>query len=188
MMRLKNIIEDIARDFLNSALTLRYDICTCDLCKNDMLAYILSRVPARYVTTEEGSLYTIIEQTKLENEAVIAREIIKAIDVVSKNPRHKPKEDKEEAFRLLLTKIFEDRGLDFRHYHPQLLKRRIALRIRANGLNSYSEYLRLLINNPSEYEELFDVLTINVSEFFRDPDVWRRIAVILEGLIKRKRE
>jgi len=186
--KLKNIIEDITADFLNSVLALRYDICTCDSCKNDMLAYVLSRVPARYVTTEEGSLRTIIEQTKAEHQAVIAREIIKAIDVVSKNPRHELKEDKEEAFALLLIKIFQDRGLDFRHYRQELLKRRIALRIRANGLNSYSEYLRLLINKPEEYDRLFDVLTINVSEFFRDPEVWTRLRIVLEDLLKRKRQ
>ena len=32
----KNVIEDIARDFLNNALMLRYDICTRALCKQEM--------------------------------------------------------------------------------------------------------------------------------------------------------
>lgn len=184
--KLKNIIEDIASDFLNVILALRYDICTCEICKNDMLAYVLSRVPARYVTTEEGSLHTIIDQTKAEQQAQIGREIIKAMDIVSAKPRHEMEENREETFSLLLDKIFQDRGLDFRHYRRELLKRRIAIRMRANKSPAYSDYLRLLINKPEEYDKLFDVLTINVSEFFRDTEVWVSLRVLFENLIKNK--
>lgn len=184
--KLKNIIEDVARDFLNHTLALRYDICTCPTCKNDMLAYILSRVTPKYVTTEAGALHTLIEQTKIEHQAEIGRAIIGAIDIVSKNPRHKSIEDRQQAFELLLDKIQQNRGLDLRHYRQELLKRRVALRIRANNLASYSEYLRLLIKNPDEYTSLFNVLCINVSEFFRDPEVWVTVKYLLENVIRQK--
>jgi chemotaxis protein methyltransferase CheR len=186
--KFKNIIEDIASDFLNSALSLRYDICTCNQCRNEMLAYILSRVPAKYVTTEKGALHTIIEQERVEHEAEIARAMIDAIETISKNPRHTLREDKEQTFQLLLNKIFEDRGLDFRHYRQGVLKRRIAIRMHANKVESYSGYLRLLIKNPKEYEKLFDVLCINVSEFFRDPEIWVTIRYLLENLIRNKKQ
>lgn len=186
--KLKNIIEDIASDFLNSALSLRYDICTCSQCRNEMLAYILSRLPAKYVTTEKGALHTIIEQERIEHEAEIARAMIDAIETISKNPRHALKEDKTQTFLLLLKKIFEDRGLDFRHYRQELLKRRMALRMRASKVDSYSDYLRLLIKKPEEYEKLFEVLCINVSEFFRDPEIWVTIRYLLENLIRNKKQ
>ncbi|MCU0651195.1 MAG: late competence development ComFB family protein [Candidatus Omnitrophica bacterium] len=185
--KLKNVIEDIARDFLNSALTLRYDICTCAVCKNDMLAYILSHVPAKYVTTDQGALHTIMQQTRAEHQATIARAIIQAIDIVSKSPRHQVKEDKNETFQLLLSKIKEDRNLDFRHYHQDLLRRRVAVRIRTLGLPNYSEYLRLLINNPEEYDRLFEVLCINVSEFLRDPEAWAQVRKHFESCIRNKK-
>ena len=184
--KLKNIIEDIASDYLDIVLALKYDICTCEMCKNDMLAHVLSIVPAKYVTTEEAMLREMIEQTKAEHQAIIARAIIEAVEVISKKPRHEVKEDKEKAFNWLLEKIFLDRGLDFRRYRKELLKRRIALRMRTNKLRSYSEYLRLLINRPQEYDKLFDVLTINVTEFFRDPEVWNSIVVLCRELIKNK--
>lgn len=180
------MIEDVARDFLNHTLALRYDICTCAACKNDMLAYILSRVPPKYVTTETGALNTLAEQAKIEHQAEIGRVMITAIDIVSKNPRHKPIEDRKQSFDLLLDKIKESRGLDLRHYHQELLRRRVALRIRANNLNSYSEYLRLLIKNPEEYTFLFNVLCINVSEFFRDPDVWVTVRYLFENVLRQK--
>ena len=185
--QLKNIIEDIARDFLNSALTLRYDICTCAICKNDMLAHILSHVPAKYVTTEQGALHTIMQQTRAEHQAEVARAILQAIELIGKNPRHKIKEDKNQTFNLLLEKIHEDRNIDFRHYHQDLLRRRVAVRIKTLGLPSYSEYLRLLINSPEEYDRLFEVLCINVSEFLRDTDVWVQMRKLFEADIRHKK-
>ncbi len=186
-VKLKNIIEDIARDHLNSALTLRYDICTCSLCKNDMLAFVLSRVPARYVTTEQGAMHTIIQQHRIEHQAEIARAIIEAIEIISKSPRHQVKEDKSKVFLMLLDKIREDRGLDFHHYHQDLLKRRVAIRLRLAGINTYSDYLLLLMKNPEEYDRLFETLCINVSEFFRDPEVWDTVKLVLKNMIRQKK-
>ncbi len=185
--KLRNIIEDIARDFLNSALTLRYDICTCPVCKNDMLAYVLSHVPAKYVTTEQGAMHTIMQQTRAEHQSEISKAIVKAIDIVSSAPRHKLKEDKQQIFSLLLEKIHEDRNIDFRHYHQDLLRRRVAVRIRTLNLPNYSEYLRYLVTTPDEYDRLFEVLCINVSEFLRDAEVWTALGKIFESVIRKKK-
>ncbi len=185
--KLRNIIEDIALNYLNSALTLRYDICTCSICKNDMLAFVLSQVPAHYVTTEQGALHTIIQQHRVEYQAEIARAILKAIDTVSKTPRHKLKEDHNQTFQLLLDKIQSDRGLDFHHYHQPILKRRVAIRLKATKLNSYSDYLLLLMRNPEEYDNLFATLCINVSEFFRDPEIWSVLKSLMREIIIQKK-
>ena len=185
--KLRNIIEDIARDFLNSALTLRYDICTCAMCKNDMLAHILSHIPAKYVTTEQGALHTIMQQTRAEHQAEIARAILQAVELIGTNPRHKIKEDKNQTFNILLDKIREARNIDFRHYHQDLLRRRVAVRIKTLGLPSYSDYLRVLLNSPDEYDRLFEVLCINVSEFLRDTDVWIQMRKLFEASIRHKK-
>ncbi len=184
--KLRNIIEEISRDFLESSLGLRYDICTCSMCKNDMLAFVLSRVPAKYVTTEQGALHTVMDQARIENRAEIARAVISAIDIISKNPRHKQTEDREKTFKLLLDKIFEDRGVDFRHYREEILKRRVAIRMRANNISTYSEYLRLLMKKPEEYDKLFETLCINVTEFFRDKEVWVTLRYLFDKLIQEK--
>ncbi|MFH1247545.1 MAG: CheR family methyltransferase [Candidatus Omnitrophota bacterium] len=184
----RNIIEDIAKDQLEKAVSLRYDICVCNICKNDMLAYALSRLPPKYATTDQGAMHTIIENTRPERENEISRVIMLAIEMISKNPRHKLIEDKEKAFELLLTKIFQERGINFRNYHREILKRRFALRIRSNNLHSYSEYLRFLFNNPAEYEDLFELLYINISEFFRDQEVWVTLRYLFENLIKIRRQ
>lgn len=66
----------------------------------------------------------------------------------------------------LLDKIRRERGLDCSQYKPSFLKRRLAVRLRARGVDSYQAYSRLL--DDREYDRLFDTLTINLTCFFRD--------------------
>ncbi len=80
--------------------------------------------------------------------------------------------DEEKAFLDLKEKILRDRGLDVNQYKENYLKRRIAVRMRALQLNSYSEYIEVLTKDKKEYISLFDKLTINVTQFFRDPEVF----------------
>jgi len=53
-----------------------------------------------------------------------------------------------------------------------MIKRRLHKRLSATRSNSFEEYFQFLIHDPSEINELIDVLTINVSEFFRNPFVF----------------
>jgi chemotaxis protein methyltransferase CheR len=184
--KLRNIMEDVAMDLLTKSLAYRYDICTCQACRNEMLAHVLSCIPAKYVTTDEEAMAVIIEQTRVEHQAELVRAVLEAISTVSQNPNHELKDDKNRIFQMLIDKIVLDRGVDFRHYHQELLKRRVGIRIRQNGLTSYSDYLQLLIKKPEEYDKLLEVLCINVSEFFRDPPVWERIKQMLELIIREK--
>ena len=78
----------------------------------------------------------------------------------------------DPELELLLTYIRTARGFDFGEYKPASLARRINRRMQALGIDSYSLYLDRLQVNPSEYEQLFNFILINVTSFFRDPEVW----------------
>lgn len=78
----------------------------------------------------------------------------------------------EEGFPELLEKIHAEAGWDFRHYKKTSLKRRISLRLNAHSISSYSDYHSVLESNPQEYGRLFSTVTIKVSEFFREPEVF----------------
>ena len=75
-------------------------------------------------------------------------------------------------FNRLLREISEKMGIDLMKYRDSYLKRRIGVRIKANQLGSYDEYLEFLRQNPQEYAKLLDRLTVNVSEFFRNPSTY----------------
>ncbi len=95
--------------------------------------------------------------------------------------------DENEAFEKLKEKIFKERGLDIKQYKENYLKRRIAVRMRALQINSYSSYVDILDKEKDEYNELFDKLTINVTQFFRDPEVFIELEnSVLPEILKNK--
>jgi chemotaxis protein methyltransferase CheR len=75
-------------------------------------------------------------------------------------------------FPLLKKKIFNDTSLDCHQYKDSYLKRRIAVRMNAKKIPTYLEYMQLLSSDSGEYEALLKDLTINVTQFFRDPEVF----------------
>jgi chemotaxis protein methyltransferase CheR len=83
--------------------------------------------------------------------------------------------NEDQAFALLKRRLFIDRGLDCEQYKEKYLKRRIAVRLRAKNCRNYLEYLRVLRVDPEEYTQLLNQLTVNVTQFFRDKDVYDKI-------------
>jgi chemotaxis protein methyltransferase CheR len=83
-----------------------------------------------------------------------------------------------DAAELLALKrqIQETVGFYCEGYKEKCLRRRIGVRMRARGIHTYADYGRLLARDSGEYDRLVDALTINVSKFFRNPEVWNVVA------------
>ena len=75
---------------------------------------------------------------------------------------------KEEVFKL--TKI------DLSAYKERQMKRRIDALIAKHNVTSYNTYVNMLKSDKKIFDEFVNYLTINVSEFYRNPEQW----VILE--------
>lgn len=89
----------------------------------------------------------------------------------------------------LLRKVMAERGLDLRQYRERYVERRLAVRLTTLGLRTYSQYAAYLDRNPDEYHQLVDTLTINVTQFFRDPEVFELFrAEVLPAILKHKAE
>ncbi|MFP4465869.1 MAG: CheR family methyltransferase [Candidatus Goldiibacteriota bacterium] len=80
--------------------------------------------------------------------------------------------DEQEAFAEIKKTINNERGLDVNQYKENYLKRRFAVRMRALHKITYCEYLEKIKADPGEMNILLDRLTINVTEFFRDPEMY----------------
>jgi two-component system CheB/CheR fusion protein len=78
----------------------------------------------------------------------------------------------QAAFEALLEFLKRTRGFDFSGYKRTSLDRRLRRRMEAVKCAGYGDYLDYLEVHPEEYEQLFDTLLINVTEFFRDPAAW----------------
>jgi len=68
---------------------------------------------------------------------------------------------------------------DFRLYKPGTLRRRIERRVAATGAADVDAYLATLHGDPHELNVLAADLLINVTEFFRDPEVFERLATTI---------
>lgn len=64
-------------------------------------------------------------------------------------------------------------GIDLNAYKERQMKRRIDALITKNGIQGYEAYVQLLKSNKDKFEEFVNYLTINVSEFYRNPDQWK---------------
>src|SRR5215470_16455746 len=81
----------------------------------------------------------------------------------------------DAAFEALLEFLKRTRGLDFTGYKRTSLERRFRRRMDAVGCTSYGDYLDFLEVQPDEYVHLFEMLLINVTEFFRDLPAWQHL-------------
>lgn len=67
---------------------------------------------------------------------------------------------------LTMTKI------DLNCYKERQMKRRIDALITKHGIKGYENYVQVLKTDKARFEEFVNYLTINVSEFYRNPDQW----------------
>lgn len=81
-------------------------------------------------------------------------------------------DDEFESIRRLLA---HRTGFRLERYKDKCVKRRITLRIRSTRCRSAAEYVLLLQNDERETENLYRVLTIHVSHFFRNPATFQKL-------------
>jgi chemotaxis methyl-accepting protein methylase len=84
-------------------------------------------------------------------------------------------EDDNRQLLALKQQIHQTVGFFCEGYKERCLRRRIAVRMRARGVHTYGDYGALLRADATEYERLVDALTINVSKFYRNPEVWEML-------------
>jgi chemotaxis protein methyltransferase CheR len=93
-----------------------------------------------------------------------------------------------DDFVLLKRFIEQTLGIQCSSYKEDYIKRRLLSRMRSTSSESYSDYHNFLKANPPELEKLRNALTINVTEFFRDNDVYELMKKeILPGLFKERK-
>jgi chemotaxis protein methyltransferase CheR len=74
---------------------------------------------------------------------------------------------------LLLEGIYRHYGLDFRGYALASLKRRLARRMREEGVPTLSALQDKVLHDPEAMERLLVALSISVTAMFRDPSFYR---------------
>ena len=68
--------------------------------------------------------------------------------------------------------IFDLTQIDLSSYKEKQMKRRIDTLIAKHKITGYENYVQLIKTDKEKFEEFVSYLTINVSEFYRNPDQW----------------
>ena len=90
-----------------------------------------------------------------------------------------------------ITGIFKllrrEHRIDFSVYKPTTVMRRIERRIAIGKHADIDDYLRVLIESPEELDVLYNDMLINVTRFFRDPQVFELLrSKIIPEILEKK--
>ena len=69
--------------------------------------------------------------------------------------------------------IFSLTQIDLSSYKEKQMRRRIDTLITKNKVSSYDAYVELIKKDKETFEQFVNFLTINVSEFYRNPEQWK---------------
>lgn len=74
-----------------------------------------------------------------------------------------------ESFKADILRMTQ---IDLNAYKEKQMKRRIDSLISKHGIDGYDNFVKLLLSDHDVFEEFVNYLTINVSEFYRNPNQW----------------
>jgi two-component system CheB/CheR fusion protein len=100
---------------------------------------------------------------------------------IAKDPRgifsmNELAEANETALRKLHALMHNKKGVDFSYYKQTTIHRRIMRRVALNKFNDLNDYITFLRENAQEVDLLYKDLLINVTSFFRDPNVYEALS------------
>lgn len=87
-LKVVNIVEKMILNSMDEVLEHKPEICRCDKCLADIVAYALNKLQPRYVVSEKGN--TIAKAAYLEKSIQVALlvAVTEAVEQINAHPRH----------------------------------------------------------------------------------------------------
>lgn len=84
--------------------------------------------------------------------------------------------------------VHKELGIDLTAYKPEQLNRRINSLITRIGVKNLQEYTTLIKKDDEQRQKFLDFITINVTEFFRNPELFNEVETLIrDRLLAEKR-
>ena len=129
---------------------------------------------------ESGNVDIILPPDKIAKELIrIGKHPYIAFSQSSKEEKKEKEGEKdfEDAKEDSLTEIYRKlrsaAGVDFSNYKLSTVKRRISRRMVINKIRKIEDYVKFINEDKNEVMNLYHDLLINVTTFFRDPEVFK---------------
>lgn len=87
-MVLHNYMENVVTHAVESFFSKEKIVCGCKKCRLDIMALTLNNLHPKYVATEQGRIYTRLEELEAQFKTDVLKEIIRAVKVVGDKPKH----------------------------------------------------------------------------------------------------
>ncbi len=81
----------------------------------------------------------------------------------------------DKAYSKFKDDIYALTKIDLSSYKERQMRRRIDTLITKNGFKSYDEFTAAIKKDKALFEQFVSYLTINVSEFYRNPEQWKHL-------------
>jgi two-component system CheB/CheR fusion protein len=93
----------------------------------------------------------------------------------------------EKGFDEVLALLRAAKGVDFSHYKPGTVRRRMLRRMAIHRLETTEQYAQYLKGKREELDLLFNDILINVTSFFREPATFSALTThVLPALLKKR--
>lgn len=84
---LKNYMEDCVEGLLQTVIK-GMDICKCEKCQMDIMAYTLNQLQPKYIATLKGHMFAKADALSNQFDADVITALSKGAKLVGDNPRH----------------------------------------------------------------------------------------------------
>lgn len=84
------------------------------------------------------------------------------------------------------AEVYKLTTIDLNMYKERQMKRRIDTLIERNRIKGYDEYIKAIKNDKNLFDEFVNYLTINVSEFYRNPEQWKLLDKDIYPMLKER--
>lgn len=93
--------------------------------------------------------------------------------------------DDQREYKEFTEEIFRLTSIPLHLYRENQVRRRVTLWMSFLGIQTFGEYLSYLKSNPKALDEFKKKFTINVSEFFRNPELFEELQKYIPELAKK---
>jgi two-component system CheB/CheR fusion protein len=93
----------------------------------------------------------------------------------------------EQDLGKIFTLLRSSHDVDFTHYKPATIERRIRRRMALHKVETLGDYIAILRDKHEEIENLYNDILIRVTSFFRDPEVFTALQNEILPALMRKR-
>lgn len=118
----------------------------------------------------------------------IGRELQEMLNYAGQIVLKKSASASTNIYKNILSKLREIKGVDFNHYKPSTIERRIERRMIALKIIKINDYYSYIVQNIDEVELLFKDILIGVTTFFRDGDSFHILKNHISEYLKEKED